>query len=172
MVGSRQLGRVLETARDAGAKVVLVGDARQLQPIEAGAAFRAVAEQVGVVEIATIRRQREEWARDASQAFARGEIGAGLAAYAAHGEVHLLESRAAAKAAIAREYVAAGRADGSGLILAHTNADVRDLNARVRAERQHAGALGAEAPFTTARGERRSRPRTGWCSCATTARSG
>ena len=155
MVGSRQLGRVLETARDAGAKVVLVGDARQLQPIEAGAAFRAVAEEVGVVEIETIRRQREEWARDASQAFARGETGAGLAAYAAHGEVHLLESRTAAKAEIAHEYVAAGRADGSGLILAHTNADVRDLNARVRAERQRADALGAEVPFTTARGERR-----------------
>jgi ATP-dependent exoDNAse (exonuclease V) alpha subunit len=60
MAGSRQMGRVLEAAQAAGAKVVLVGDARQLQPIEAGATFRAVAEQVGVVETETIRRQREE----------------------------------------------------------------------------------------------------------------
>ncbi len=68
MVGSRQMGRVLEAARAGGAKVVLVGDARQLQPIEAGAAFRAIAEQIGVAEIETIRRQRQDWAREASQA--------------------------------------------------------------------------------------------------------
>ena len=36
MVGSRQLERVLSEAKRHGAKVVLVGDAEQLQPIEAG----------------------------------------------------------------------------------------------------------------------------------------
>jgi Ti-type conjugative transfer relaxase TraA len=154
MVGSRQMGRVLEQAREAGAKVVLVGDARQLQPIEAGAAFRAVAEQIGVVEIETIRRQRQDWAREASQAFAAGEIAVGLAAYAERGHVRLVEDREAAKAAIVRDSLAAGLADGASLILAHTNDDVRDLNALVRAERQRAGALSAEAAFQTARGER------------------
>src|SRR6185312_4301394 len=163
MVGSRQLGRVLEQAREAGAKVVLVGDARQLQPIEAGAAFRAVAEQVGVAEIAAVRRQREPWAREASQAFAQGAVGAGLAAYAARGQVRLVESREAAKAAIARDAVAAGigggsrgsgGSDGTSLILAHTNQDVRELNALVRAERQRVGELADEAPFRTARGAR------------------
>lgn len=154
MVGSRQMGRVLDVARQAGAKVVLVGDARQLQPIEAGAAFRAVAEQIGVVEIETIRRQRQAWAREVSQAFAGGAIGAGLAAYAERGHVHLVESREAAKAAIARGSLAAGQAGGSTLILAHTNQDVQDLNALVRAERQRAGELGKEASFQTARGAR------------------
>ncbi|MGI4807316.1 MAG: Ti-type conjugative transfer relaxase TraA, partial [Janthinobacterium lividum] len=42
MVGSRQMERVLSAARDAGAKVVLIGDPEQLQAIEAGAAFRAL----------------------------------------------------------------------------------------------------------------------------------
>ncbi len=51
MVGSRQMERVLSAVRAAGAKVVLVGDPEQLQAIEAGAAFRAVAERVGAVEI-------------------------------------------------------------------------------------------------------------------------
>ena len=58
MTGSRQLGRVLAEARKSGAKVVLVGDARQLQPIEAGAPFRAIAERIGVAGIETIIRQR------------------------------------------------------------------------------------------------------------------
>ena len=47
MVGSRQLERIISHASDRGTKVVLVGDSEQLQPIEAGAAFRAVAERVG-----------------------------------------------------------------------------------------------------------------------------
>jgi Ti-type conjugative transfer relaxase TraA len=154
MVGSRQMGRVLEAVREAGAKVVLVGDARQLQPIEAGAAFRAIAEQIGVVEIETIRRQRQDWAREASQAFASGAVGEGITAYAARGHVHMSETRDAAKAAIARDSAAAAWDEGQTLILAHTNADVRELNALVRAERQRAGELGDEARFETHRGER------------------
>ena len=154
MVGSRQMGRVFDAARAVGAKVVLVGDARQLQPIEAGAAFRAIAERVGVVEIETIRRQRQAWARAASQAFAAGEIAAGVAAYAEREHVHLLESREAAKAAIARDSLAAGHVGASTLILAHTNQDVLDLNVMVRAERQRSGELAAEALFETARGAR------------------
>jgi Ti-type conjugative transfer relaxase TraA len=154
MVGSRQMGRVLEVAEQAGAKVVLVGDARQLQPIEAGAAFRAVAEQIGVAEIEAIRRQREPWAREASQAFAQGAVADGLAAYAERGHVQFSESREAAKAAIARDAVAAGIGDGASLILAHTNQDVQELNALVRAERQRGGELAGETSFQTARGAR------------------
>ncbi len=69
MVGSRQLERIVSKAAERGAKVVLVGDAEQLQPIEAGAAFRAIAERVGYQELSGIRRQREAWQREASQRF-------------------------------------------------------------------------------------------------------
>lgn len=154
MVGSRQMGRVLAAARAAGAKVVLVGDARQLQPIEAGAAFRAIVEQIGVAEIETVRRQREAWARDASQAFARGDVAAGLAAYAERGHVHLEVDRTAAKAAIVRDYLAAGAIDGSSLIVAHTNADVQEINQAVRAERLASGDMVDEVPFQANRGLR------------------
>ena len=47
MVGTRQLERVLSHAAEAGAKVVLVGDPKQLQSIEAGAAFRSIHERHG-----------------------------------------------------------------------------------------------------------------------------
>jgi ATP-dependent exoDNAse (exonuclease V) alpha subunit len=101
MVGRRQLGRVLEKVREAGAKVVLASDSRQLQPIEAGAAFRAGAERTGMAKSGAVRRQRETWARKASEAFARGEIAAGLKAYAARGQVRFLDGREAAKGRIA-----------------------------------------------------------------------
>ena len=63
MVGTRQMERVLSHAAEAGAKVVLVGDPQQLQAIEAGAAFRAIAERHGGAEISEVRRQREDWQR-------------------------------------------------------------------------------------------------------------
>jgi ATP-dependent exoDNAse (exonuclease V) alpha subunit len=67
MVGTRQLERVLSQAAEAGAKVVLVGDPQQLQSIEAGAAFRWVHERHGGPELGEMRRQRENWQREATR---------------------------------------------------------------------------------------------------------
>jgi Ti-type conjugative transfer relaxase TraA len=154
MIGSRQLGRVLAEARKAGAKVVLVGDAKQLQPIEAGAPFRAIAERTGIAEIATIRRQREDWAREASMDFAKGHVRDGLSAYRERGHVRFAASREAAKAVIARDWMA-GRKNGKDtVVLAHTRADVRDLNEAIRRARAAAGELGDAAAFQTGQGKR------------------
>ncbi|MDU0078394.1 AAA family ATPase, partial [Bacillus sp. IG2] len=62
MVSPQQMSRVLKAAESAGAKVVLVGDAMQLQPIQAGAAFRAITERIGFAELSDVRRQRQVWA--------------------------------------------------------------------------------------------------------------
>ena len=119
MIGSLQLGRVLAEARKAGAKVVLVGDGKQLQPIEAGAPFRAIANRIGFAEIGTIRRQREQWAREASMDFAKGHVRDGLSAYRERGHVRFEASREEAKAAIARDWMA-GRKDGKELSCSRT----------------------------------------------------
>jgi ATP-dependent exoDNAse (exonuclease V) alpha subunit len=81
MVGSRQMARVLPKLHEAGAKAVVIGDAEQLQPIEAGAAFRAIAERTGYQELTAIRRQQAQWQRGASRDFARGDAGRALASY-------------------------------------------------------------------------------------------
>jgi Ti-type conjugative transfer relaxase TraA len=67
MIGTRQLERVIAEAEKRDAKVVLVGDPEQLQAIEAGAAFRSVAERHGSIEITDIRRQRDDWQRMATR---------------------------------------------------------------------------------------------------------
>jgi Ti-type conjugative transfer relaxase TraA len=84
MVGTRQMERVLVAAADAGAKVVLVGDPQQLQAIEAGAAFRAIHERHGGVEITEVRRQREDWQRDATRHLATGRMDDGLLGWVEH----------------------------------------------------------------------------------------
>ena len=84
MLGSRQMARIMEEGSRAGAKIVLVGDPEQLQAIEAGAAYRAIAEHVGSVEMNEIRRQSEPWQQQATRDFATKRTTDGLKAYNKH----------------------------------------------------------------------------------------
>ncbi len=61
MVGSREFGLLQAEALKAGAKLVCVGDAKQLQPIEAGGIFRTLCERHGKAEISNIQRQRTDF---------------------------------------------------------------------------------------------------------------
>jgi Ti-type conjugative transfer relaxase TraA len=156
MVGSRQLSRVLAEADRAGAKVVLVGDPEQLQPIGPGAAFRAVTERAGFVELGEIRRQREGWQREASVNFARHRAAEGLSAYAEHGAIRFEDDIGAARNAIVGDVIGDmdARPNGSRLVLAHRRADVADLNDAIRTVRQGRGELQGEHLYQTTEGER------------------
>jgi Ti-type conjugative transfer relaxase TraA len=89
MIGSRQMDDLLIKARQAGAKVVLVGDAEQLQSIDAGAAFRDICSHTGYVALDEVRRQREQWQRDASRQFASQRGESAVQAYMEHGHVSI-----------------------------------------------------------------------------------
>ncbi|ALJ12083.1 Ti-type conjugative transfer relaxase TraA [Sphingopyxis macrogoltabida] len=156
MVGTRQLERVLSEAERQGAKVVLVGDPQQLQAIEAGAAFRSVAERHGAVEIMDIRRQQEDWQREATRELATGHTGEAIGRYAEAGFVHAGETRAAARAELVDAWDRDRRhyPDANRIILAHTNDEVRALNEDVRDRLKASGALGAEVAITVERGQR------------------
>jgi len=156
MVGTRQLERVLSHAADAGAKVVLVGDPQQLQSIEAGAAFRSLHERHGGVEIGTVRRQREDWQRDATRDLATGRIDAAISAYDRHGMVHGADSRVAARAQLIERWDNDRQAepDRSRIILTHTNDEVRVLNEGARERMRDAGDLGEDVRITVDRGAR------------------
>ncbi|CVI63083.1 Ti-type conjugative transfer relaxase TraA (plasmid) [Agrobacterium leguminum] len=169
MISSQQMGRVLKVAEDAGAKVVLVGDAMQLQPIQAGAAFRAISDRIGFAELVGVRRQRQEWARDASRLFARGNVRDGLDAYAQQGRITEAETRAEIVERIVADWTDARRdllqntTDGGNaprlrgdelLVLAHTNEDVKRLNESLRKVMMEEGALTGAREFQTARGVR------------------
>ncbi|WP_284948292.1 Ti-type conjugative transfer relaxase TraA [Acidisoma cladoniae] len=157
MVSSAQLARFVAAVDQAGAKLVLVGDPEQLQPINAGAAFRAIADRIGFAELEGVRRQEEGWQREASVAFGRNRTAEGLAAYDAHGAVRFAEDRDQARAAIVRDVIAdrAAHPDSSRIVLAHRRADVRALNDDIREARQAQGALTDEVAFLTNDGERR-----------------
>ena len=156
MVGSRQMERVLSAAREAGAKVVLVGDPEQLQAIEAGAAFRALAERHGAAEIAAVRRQREAWQRDATRELATGRTAHALGRYEQAGMVQGHATQAEARAALVAGWAAERRAapGQSQVMLAYTRADVAELNRLARERVRAAGELGVEHQVETERGAR------------------
>ena len=83
MTGTRDMSAILTTAREAGAKVVLIGDRRQLASVPGASALKAVSEviQRGAV-LDGVRRQTVEWQRAASVVMARGDAEGGLRAYA------------------------------------------------------------------------------------------
>ena len=143
MVGSRQLARFVNEAEARGAKIVLVGDHEQLQAIGAGAPFRAITEEIGHAELSEIRRQRVDWQREASVAFATHRTAEGLAAYHEHGDIRFSESREDARGEIVRDYLADRdeRPDGTRVAMAHRRADVRAINDAIRAELQDRGEL-------------------------------
>jgi len=156
MVGTRQMERVLSHAADAGAKVVLVGDPQQLQAIEAGAAFRAIHERHGGVEISEVRRQHEGWQQDATRHLATGRTGQAIKAYGEHDMVHAADTREAARGELIDRWDEARQSNPSEtrIILTHTNDEVRELNEAARGRMRVAGGLGDDVSIKAERGER------------------
>ena len=156
MVGTRQLERMLAAADQARAKVVLVGDPEQLQAIEAGAAFRGIIGQVGMAEMAEVRRQKDLWAREATQQLASGETARALEAYESRGALLAGATREEAQRRLLHAWTQDrhDRPNESRLILAYTREDVRELNAQARDIVKGEGRLGAGETVQTTRGLR------------------
>jgi ATP-dependent exoDNAse (exonuclease V) alpha subunit len=94
MLGTRKLARLLDHAQRAGAKVVLVGDDRQLAAIEAGGGFRALRLRLGASALRENRRQQQPWERQALEAMRDGDIDQAVAAYREHGRLVAAETPA------------------------------------------------------------------------------
>ncbi len=156
MLSSRQMARLMEEAHRGGAKVVLVGDPQQLQAIEAGAAFRGIAEQVSYVELTDIRRQHEKWQQVATIQMATGKTTEAISQYDQHSHVHGFDTKAAAKAALVEVWNDARLSDPSKtqIMLAYNRDDVLEMNQLARNLRHQQGELGKDVLFQTERGER------------------
>ncbi len=154
MVASKQMAGFVEAVVRAGAKLVLVGDPEQLQPIEAGAAFRAIADRIGYAELETIYRQRDDWMRKASLDLARGNVDQALAAYRSEGGVLGSELKAEAVENLVADWNRDYDPAKTTLMLAHLRRDVRTLNVMAREKLVERGIVGKGHAFGTADGIR------------------
>jgi Ti-type conjugative transfer relaxase TraA len=142
MVGSRKLLRLLEHAERAGAKVVLVGDPRQLPEIDAGGAFAGLAERLEPATLAENRRQHEPWERAALAQLRAGDTDKALDAYQTHSRIHHAPDSDTAKNQLVDHWHTARTNDEQPVMLAATRQQVTDLNHRARQRLQASGEVG------------------------------
>ena len=138
MVDANDMATLVDIAKSSGAKLVLVGDPDQLQPIGVGAPLRALASRIGYASMENIRRQRDAGDRAASMALSKNNVEAAIDHYAGRSAIHLIEdtadNREASYAALINDWFASKDKENphSQLILAHRNKDVQALNALAR----------------------------------------
>ena len=156
MLDSRVTGELLAEARQAGAKVVLAGDDRQLASIERGGLFTELRKTHGAAEITEVTRQTVDWQRQAARDLAEGRFDSAVQSFDQHGGITWTADGDAARAALVERWKADTLADpkASRFVFAYTNADVSQLNAELRQVRRERGELGSpDVRFATKHGE-------------------
>lgn len=157
MVGSRQMKRFMDQIIKAGAKLVLIGDPAQLQPINAGTPFKDITDTIPTAKLTEIRRQKEDWQRQATLDLAEGRTEKALEDYAKRGFVYDAPSTEHAIAKLVEDYMVDWElrgAEASRLALAYRRRDVHALNQAIRLARKAAGDLTDEIIMETDRGPR------------------
>jgi hypothetical protein len=141
LAGTLALDKLVGAARQAGSKMLLVGDGAQLGSVEAGGAFSLLVKDRGdlVAELSDVRRFSSEWEKAASIELRQGNK-AVIDDYEAHGRITegsrevLLEAIYAAW----KKDVDGGK---SSLMTAGDSTTVIELNARARADRVMQGSV-------------------------------
>jgi conjugative relaxase-like TrwC/TraI family protein len=137
MVTTADLDQLLAQAQAAGAKLLLVGDNYQLDPVGAGGAFGLLTESTNAQFLTSLWRFRNRWEANATRALRLGDPVA-IDAYAAHARLNDGPSELMLDAAYVAwtKDTAAGRA---AVLLAADRATVLTLNTRAHDDRVAAG---------------------------------
>ncbi len=93
MVDTARFDEFLQAVDDLKVKAVIVGDGAQLQPVEAGPAFRLVTEKIGSSHLEKVVRQQEKWQQEATKFFGILKTKEALQAYHQRGFVRFIEEK-------------------------------------------------------------------------------
>ena len=147
LLSAKDAHALLEKAQAEKARVILVGDTRQLSAVEAGNPFKSL--QSAGMQTAYLeesRRQKTDALRTAVVCLAAGEQREGLEQLDRAAMVHQVESREGRHQAITCDYLTLSpEARKKTLILSGTNVERLALTAELRAALQAEGSLGADA---------------------------
>jgi len=155
MVDTRDMAQLLERAQAHGAKVIAVGDDRQLPAIGIGGWFAPARELTDGSTLVDVRRQQAEHELAALRAYRAGAESQALAGYAAAGQILVTDTRDQALAAAAAVWHERAREHPDPLdrvtnvaLMAGRREDTQTLNALARARtRQTSGAPAQETTY-------------------------
>jgi conjugative relaxase-like TrwC/TraI family protein len=142
MLGTRLFADLVARADRAGAKVIAVGDPKQLPEIEAGGLFSARITRVDAIKLAGNRRQRDPEERSALAALRAGRVDAALGRLERNGNVTLADNADLVRDALVDDWYQAHQAGHHAVMSALRRSDVADLNERARARLLTDGQLG------------------------------
>ncbi len=143
MIGSRQMSTLIENVSKSGAKLVLVGDPKQLQAIDAGGIFRRLSDELGASKLEDIRRQTSAGHRQSVKDFAHGKAEEALKYFSDRGLLRSGKDHTETMEKMVSEWSLSRNPErpGEHLLLAATRADVRELNQLARESMRDQGRL-------------------------------
>ena len=123
-------------------RVLLVGDRRQHEAIEAGRPFAQLQDAgMKTVKLEEIVRQKDPELKQVVEQLARGEVREAVQSLERQGRVHEIQGHDDRIAAIAREYA---KSPESTLVVSPDNRSRMEINERIRAEVQRAWSVSKE----------------------------
>jgi hypothetical protein len=149
-VGTPDLLRIVTIAREAGARVVMVGDTAQLASPENGGMMRLIAHDHGFWKLHEVRRFAEKWEGPASIKLRSGDISA-IPAYRARGRIRSGPQNVAYAKAIELWAYDFGQGKNT-LLLAGSNEEAAELARLARQRLVHLRRLPAETQVTLSDG--------------------
>jgi conjugative relaxase-like TrwC/TraI family protein len=141
LASTRQMYEFIERLRS-NDRVLLVGDTRQHEAVEAGRPFAQLQEAgMRTAKLDEIVRQRDPELKQAVEQLARGEIGAAVESLGRQGRVHEVIGRDERISAIAREYA---KSPEGTLVVSPDNRSRTEINQRIHDELQERGIVSRE----------------------------
>jgi ATP-dependent exoDNAse (exonuclease V) alpha subunit len=141
LASTRQMHEFIQRLH-ANDRVLLVGDTRQHESVEAGRPFAQLKEAgMKTAKLDEIVRQRDPELKQVVEQFARGEVMQAVANLDDQGRVHEYTGRDERIAAIAKEYA---RAPQNTLVVSPDNRSRMEINQRIHSELQSRGLVNRE----------------------------
>ncbi len=141
LASGKQMRDFLQTLQPQD-RVLLIGDIRQHESVEAGRMFAELQDAgMNTARLDKIVRQKDEGLRQVVEAMAAGRIVDGIDLLTSQNRIHSIEHRQERLEAIARAY--ASIPEGT-LVVSPDNRSRKDLNAAIRAELRETGQLGPD----------------------------
>jgi conjugative relaxase-like TrwC/TraI family protein len=149
MSGSKQTNELLKAAEKADAKVVMIGDTKQLQSIAAGRAFKDLQDKgMKTVHMTEVLRQKDEQYKDIVKNVSEKQIDQAFNELERQERITEIIDRSERLEAIKNDYINTG---GNTIIVTARNADRNELNDRIHNDLKKQGKLGKEEHTFTVR---------------------
>lgn len=142
MMGSSLSVELFNVVKKSGAKLILVGDDRQLSSVDRSGAFGLLAERFGAVELQDVRRQTIGWQKVVSEHLSQDNIKDAVSLLQENKGIIWSATKEESLAILLKEWSQDIKSEGIRQMLASRNVDVDALNQGARELLRNQGKLG------------------------------